>query len=113
MGIMTRGAVALALSATIMSAGALSAYAQSEESANDSEVAVAPGTLDDGLDLLPLARISLEKAIEAAQGAAAGDLGEVDLEYVDGKLAFNVDVGAQDVKVDAETGDVLAIDADD
>lgn len=72
-----------------------------------------PGTLDDGKDLLPQARISLAQAIEAAQTAASGDVDEVDLEYYDGKLVFNVDVGNSDVKVDATTGAVVAADADD
>jgi uncharacterized membrane protein YkoI len=113
MDTMTRGAVALALGATIISAGAPGAYAQSEDSPDDSETAVAAGTLDDGQDLLPLATISLEQAIATAQGAATGALGEVDLEYVDGTLAFNVDVGEHDVQVDAQTGDILAVAADD
>ncbi len=72
-----------------------------------------PGVLDDGAALLGEATISLDEAIRAAQGAATGDLGEVDLERVDGTLVFNVDVGDQDVKVDAATGDVLSMDADD
>jgi uncharacterized membrane protein YkoI len=70
-------------------------------------------TLDDGEELLPQAEISLGKAIDAAQGAASGEVGEVDLECVDGALVFNVDVGDKDVKVDATTGEVLSADADD
>lgn len=69
--------------------------------------------LDDGKDLLPQARITEQQAIAAAQRAASGDLNEVDLERYDGKLVFNVDVGAKDVKVDAGNGDVLAAPADD
>jgi uncharacterized membrane protein YkoI len=66
------------------------------------------GVLDDGKDLLPQAGITLEEAISAAQASASGALDEVDLEYYEGKLVFNVDVGDQDVKVDAQTGEVLA-----
>ena len=113
MSTITRGAVALALGATIIAGGASSAYAQSEDGPDDSETSVAAGTLDDGQHLVPLATISMEQAITAAQGAAPGALGEVDLEYVDGKLAFNVDVGEHDVQVDAQTGDILAVAADD
>jgi uncharacterized membrane protein YkoI len=69
--------------------------------------------LDDGKDLLPQATITEQQAIEAAQAAASGALGEVDLEHYGGRLVFNVDVGAKDVKVDATTGDVLAAPADD
>ena len=52
-------------------------------------------------------------AIAAAQSAASGSLDEVHLEYRDGTLVFNVDVGAKDVKVDAASGDVVAVDQDD
>ena len=70
------------------------------------------GVLDDGKDLLPQAEISLKAAIESAQAAAQGDIGEVDLEYYNGTLVFNVDVGDQDVKVDAATGEVLGMGED-
>jgi uncharacterized membrane protein YkoI len=40
-------------------------------------------------------------------------LGEVDLEYSQGNLAFNVDIGDKDVKVDASNGSILSVDADD
>jgi uncharacterized membrane protein YkoI len=78
-------------------------------------VAFAGGNLglDDGKDLAGQARISESQAITAAQTAASGALNEVDLEHRDGRLVYNVDVGAKDVKVDASTGDVIAVDADD
>jgi uncharacterized membrane protein YkoI len=69
--------------------------------------------LDDGEDLLPLATITIDEAVTAAQTAASGEIGEIDLEYVNDILVFNVDVGDADVKVDAGTGDVVAIDHDD
>ena len=69
--------------------------------------------LDDGKDLLPKANITEQEAIRAAQTAASGDLNEVDLEYVGGKLVFNVDVGNKDVKVDADSGKVVRVDQDD
>jgi len=58
--------------------------------------------------LLPQATISEQQAISAAQGAATGDLNEVDLEQFSGRLVFNVDVGSSDVKVDATSGKVLS-----
>ena len=83
-------------------------------SGSPSSGATASGSrLDDGKDLLPQAKITEQQAIAAAQRAASGDLNEVDLEHYDGKLVFNVDVGAKDVKVDASNGDVLAAPADD
>ena len=75
--------------------------------------AAAASRLDDGKDLLPKAKITEQQAIAAAQKAATGDLNEVDLEYKDGTLVFNVDVGKKDVKVDASNGNVLAVDQDD
>jgi uncharacterized membrane protein YkoI len=69
--------------------------------------------LDDGKALLPKATITEQQAIAAAQGAASGALNEVDLEYYQGRLVFNVDVGSHDVKVDAAHGDVLGSPQDD
>jgi uncharacterized membrane protein YkoI len=69
--------------------------------------------MDDGKDLLPQAKITETQAIQAAQTKASGELNEVDLEHLAGKLVFNVDVGGHDVKVDASAGDVVSVDADD
>ena len=79
----------------------------------DDEGSVAPGTIDDGKDLLPQATITLDQAIQAAQAAVPGALAEVDLEYYRGHLVFNVDSGGKDVKVDAGDGTVLAALSDD
>jgi uncharacterized membrane protein YkoI len=72
-----------------------------------------PGVIDDGEELLPQAQITLDQAITAAQKAVPGKLGEVDLEYYDGRLVFNVDSGNADVKVDAATGAVIGQETDD
>jgi len=69
--------------------------------------------LDDGKDLLPEAKITLHQAVAAAQSAASGPIGEVDLEHTQGGLAFNVDVGDKDVKVDAANGSVLGMESED
>jgi uncharacterized membrane protein YkoI len=76
-------------------------------SSNDSSAGAPESRLDDGAQLLPRAKISEQQAIEAAQSAASGALNEVDLEHYSGRLVFNVDVGAKDVKVDAANGSVL------
>jgi uncharacterized membrane protein YkoI len=68
-----------------------------------------PGSLDDGKELLPQTKITLGQAIAAAQRAAQGDLGQVDLEHYDGRLVFMVDVGDQEVRVDAVNGTIAAI----
>jgi uncharacterized membrane protein YkoI len=113
MGKILNGVIALAIGAAMLSDGALGASAQDDEGAGDVEAPVAAGTLDDGQSLLPRAGISLEVAVQAAQDAASGAVGEVDLEYVDDRLVFNVDIGDQDVKVDASSGVVLSVDRDD
>jgi uncharacterized membrane protein YkoI len=79
----------------------------------ENKVQVPAGQIDDGKGLLPQAGITLDQAIAAAQSAASGPVGEVDLEHYQGKLAFNVDVGDKDVKVDAQTGAVLSADSTD
>lgn len=59
------------------------------------------------------AKVSEQQAIAAAQTRASGKLNEVDLEHRGASLVYNVDVGSHDVKVDAASGDVVAVDADD
>ena len=130
-----QGLVALAVGATIIGGGAVSAAttlpanherspgifasAKSEVASLarfvglDDEATVAPGTLDDGKELLPKAGITLEQAVAVAQASTPGEVGEVDLEYFHGTLVFNVDVGDHDVKVDAATGAVIGSETDD
>ena len=67
---------------------------------NDDGVWVKPGSLDDGKDLRPQA---------GAQRAASGPLGQVDLEHYRNRLVYMVDVGNQEVRVDAADGNVVAI----
>ncbi len=69
--------------------------------------------VDDGGELLKDANISLDQAIDAAEDAYSGALGEVDLETYQGRLVFNIDIGDKDVKVDAANGDVLGFVSDD
>jgi uncharacterized membrane protein YkoI len=113
MGKLIHGVIALTVGAAMLSGGALGASAQDDEGAGEVESPVAAGTLDDGQALLPLAGISLDAAVRAAQGAASGAVGEVDLEYAGDRLVFNVDIGTHDVKVDAGSGAVLSIDVED
>jgi uncharacterized membrane protein YkoI len=113
MGKLQNGVIALAMGASLVVGGALGASAQEDEGPNEEESSVPAGTLDDGADLVGLADITIEEAISAAQTAASGAIGEIDLEYVGDVLVYNVDVGTQDVKVDATTGEVVSVDADD
>ena len=88
-----------------------------DESGSGAPVAAGSSTraprLDDGANLLPQAEISEQQADQAAQAAASGSLNEDDLEYYNGRIVWNVDVGSSDVKVDASNGNVLATVTDD
>jgi uncharacterized membrane protein YkoI len=68
-----------------------------------------PGSLDDGKELLPETRITLAEANAAAQKAASGSLGQVDLERDRGRVVYMVDVGDREVRVDATDGSIVAI----
>jgi uncharacterized membrane protein YkoI len=72
-----------------------------------------PGSLDDGKDLLPQTTISLKQAVAAAQHAAGGALGQVDLEHYGTRIVYMVDIGDQEVRVDAGDGSVVAISPGD
>jgi uncharacterized membrane protein YkoI len=109
------GALAAASLAALGGTGVASiAGAESNGAGANAASAGAPASrLDDGAQYLSQAKISEQEAIRSAQSAASGALNEVDLEQYQGTLAWNVDVGAHDVKVDASTGQVLASTTDD
>lgn len=86
---------------------------QNAEADCENEAEGAPGTLVEGQDLLPQTTITLEQSITTAQGKATGDLGTVELEQDGGTLVFIVEIGDQEVTVDAATGEVLSVDQDD
>lgn len=79
----------------------------------ENEADGAPGTLSEGQDLLPQATITLEESIATAQAEATGDLGTVELEQDGETLVFIVEIGEQEVTIDAATGEVLSVDQDD
>jgi uncharacterized membrane protein YkoI len=68
-----------------------------------------PGSLDDGKNLLPQATIPLSQAVAAAQQAATGSLGQVDLEHYASRLVYTVDVGGREVHVSAADGSIVGI----
>ena len=68
-----------------------------------------PGSLDDGKDLLPQTTVSLADADATAQRVAEGALGQVDLEHFRGGIVYSVDIGNQEVRIDAASGKVVAI----
>lgn len=57
--------------------------------------------------------ISADEAIQAAQTAAPGTVRDVELEYEDGRLVYTIDIGQNEVEVDATDGSVLSVEADD
>src|SRR3954447_4070154 len=68
-----------------------------------------PGSLDDGKDLLPDTTVSLSAADATAQRVIRGELGQVDLEHFGDRIVYSVDVGSQEVRIDANTGIVVDI----
>jgi uncharacterized membrane protein YkoI len=86
------------------------AVAEDVRAADEEEQA---GAIDDGQGLLSAAAITLEESIVAAQAAVPGEIGEIDLEVADEGIILVVDVGSNEVNVDAETGLVLSIVAED
>ena len=68
-----------------------------------------PGSLDDGKDLLPQTTVWLADADATAQRVAQGELGQVDLERFGDRIVYSVDVGSQEVRVDANSGIVVDV----
>lgn len=80
--------------------------AEESDAVESDDSQAAPGELSDGQDLLPQASITVDQAVAAAQDAATGDLGSIELEERNSTLVFEVTVGDQAVLVDAATGTV-------
>jgi len=68
-----------------------------------------PGSLDDGKDLLSQTTLSLADANAIAQRVVEGELGQVDLERFGDRIVYSVDVGSQEVRVDANSGIVVDV----
>ncbi len=101
---MKKKLVVLAVTAALMLIGATLAFGGPGRLIYDDGAYVKPGSLDDGKELRPQASITLQQAIAAAQNAASGSLGQVDLEHYQGRLVYTVDVGDHEAKVDAANG---------
>jgi uncharacterized membrane protein YkoI len=68
---------------------------------------------DDADPALGEPSISVEQAVAAAQAATSGTVGEVELESELGRLVYSVEIGNQEVVVDATDGSVLSTEQDD
>jgi|SRR5262245_40153310 len=93
--------IALLAAAVVVLVAAALAFGGPGRLIYDDGAYVKPGSLDDGKELRSQASITLRQAIASAQRAASGPLGQVDLEHYEGRLVYTVDVGDQEVKVDA------------
>lgn len=58
------------------------------------------------------AKITTDQAKEAALAAVPGTVNKIELDNENGYLVYSVEIGDKEVKVDANTGKVLKIDAD-
>lgn len=106
---MRKGLVIGAVALTAVGGGATVAAGGGAGVIFDDGHYVKPGSLDDGKELLPQTKISLAQAITTAQHATAGQLGQVDLEHYGNRVVFKVDVGDQEVRVDAVDGSVATV----
>jgi uncharacterized membrane protein YkoI len=68
---------------------------------------------DEAAALAPLATITEDEAIAAAQAEVPGAVDKVELGNENGSLVYEVKIGSQEVKVDAGNGAVLLVEADD
>ena len=91
----------LVVVASVMLVGATLAFGGPGRLIYDDGAYLKPGSLDDGKELQSQATVTLRQAIAAAQDAASGSLGQVDLEHYQGRLVYTVDIGDHEVKVDA------------
>ncbi len=62
---------------------------------------------DDAAKLQPLAKITAQQAQQAAEASVGGKAKSVKLENEDGNLVYAVEIGRQEVTVDAGNGKVL------
>jgi peptidase YpeB-like protein len=99
----------LAATVAFVLAGATLAFGGPSGLIFDDGAYVKPGSLDDGKALQSQAAITLRTAVANAQRAAPGQLGQVDLERSGSRLVYMVDVGNQEVRVDAANGSIAEI----
>ena len=103
----------VAVTALCVLAGAAFAFGGPQGVIWDDGHSAKPGSLDDGKELLSQTKISLPQAVAAARNAQSGQLGQVDLERYAGRIVYMVDVGSNEVRVDATDGSIAAISPHD
>jgi uncharacterized membrane protein YkoI len=110
---MKRLVIAVSVALALVLVGATFALGAGRGLIWDDGHAVKPGSLDDGKELLPQTNITLHQAVAAAQRAVHGQVGQVDLEKLGDRVVYMVDVGSQEVRIDAGDGSVASIAAQD
>lgn len=65
---------------------------------------------DEAAALAPLATITSDQAVAAAQAQVPGQVQQVELDNENGSLVYSVEIDGKDVKVDAGTGTVLHVE---
>jgi uncharacterized membrane protein YkoI len=105
--------LAVAVTALFVLAGATFALGGARGLIWDDARYAKPGSLDDGKELLSQTKITLSQAVAAARKAQSGQLGQVDLEQYGGRIVYMVDVGSNEVRVDATDGSIAAISPHD
>ena len=101
--------VAVSIAALALAGGGYALGGGSGAGIWDDDHFAQPGSLDDGKDLLPGTTISLADAVAAAQRAETGALGQVDLEKSGDRIVYMVDIGDQEVRVDAADGSIVSV----
>ena len=108
-------ALTIGLAFTAVAVADVAVAQKANEVVDDADTATDDGdsddpALDDGRALLPKAKLTHEQAGAAALAAAPGlTVEEVDLEYQDGTLVFDVDMGTKTIIVDATSGKVVKV----
>ncbi|MGD1907308.1 MAG: PepSY domain-containing protein [Leptolyngbyaceae cyanobacterium] len=80
-------------------------YDKDDDDDDETEEAISPEALNGA--------ISPEEAVNIALTAATGDVEEVELESENGLLIYEVELSSAEVMIDAQTGEVLEVEAED
>ena len=68
---------------------------------------------DDAGEALGTPAIAIDDAVAIAKGASSGSVGDIELDQEDGRLVYEIEVGSDEVIIDANDGSVLSVHADD
>jgi len=69
--------------------------------------------VEDGQELVGENAISLDEALEAAQGVATGPVDDIEIERHGDRVVYDIEIGNTDVLVDAQDGSIVSTRTDD